>query len=426
MASLEKFDAIVVGAGPAGSSCAYSLASSGIQVLLLERGKYAGSKNVFGGRIYPYSLKEILPHYEKDAPIERHVVKEGVTFMTEKSSMSMNFTSSQPHGFTAMRSKFDRWLSDKAVGKGAVLFPETKVDELIIENDAVKGIKTGADEVFANVVIDCEGVTATLAKRAGLTKDIAPEHVSVGVKEVIELPSGAIDERFGLENGEGFAGVYVGYASNWLRGGGFIYTNKDSISIGVVVKAVDLVEAKVEAPSIIENFKSHSLIEKLLRGGKVVEYSAHTIPEAGLAMVPKLYRNGMLICGDAAGFILNNGYTFRGVDLAISSGIAAADTVKRAREKGDYTESRLSYYMEALEKRRVLTDLRTFRKAPKYMENRRLYTAYPKLICEVLEEMYDIREAGTKKVRKIAREKIKGKVSMITLIRDMLDGANAM
>ncbi len=426
MASLEKFDAIVIGAGPAGSSCAYSLASNGLQVLLLERGKYAGSKNVFGGRIYPYPLKEIIPDYEKDAPIERNVVKEGVTFMTEKSSTSMNFTSSQPYSFTAIRSKFDRWLSEKAVEKGAVLFPETKVDELIIENDMVKGIKTGADEVFADVVVDCEGTTATLAKKAGLRKDIAPEHVSVGVKEVIDLPSSTIDERFGLEGGEGFAGVYVGYASNWLRGGAFIYTNKDNVSIGVVVKAVDLVEAKVEAPSIIENFKSHPLIKKLLRGGKVVEYSAHTIPEAGLAMIPKLYRNGMLVCGDAAGFIINNGYTFRGVDLAISSGIAAADTVKKARERNNYTESSLSYYMQALERRKVLTDLRTFSKAPKYMENRRLYTTYPKMICEVLEEMYGVRNAGTKKVSKIAREKMKGKVSMITLIRDMLAGVNAM
>jgi electron transfer flavoprotein-quinone oxidoreductase len=423
---LEKFDAIVIGAGPAGSSCAYSLAKDGLQVLLLERGKYAGSKNVFGGRIYPYSLKELIPDYEKDAPIERNVVKEGVTFMTEKSSMSMNFTSSQPYSFTAIRSTFDRWLSDKAVGKGAVLFPETKVDKLIVENGMVKGIKTGADEVLADVVIDCEGTIATLAKQAELRKGIAPEHVSVGVKEVIDLPANTIDERFGLEDGEGFAGVYIGYASNWLRGGAFIYTNKDNVSIGVVVKAVDLVEAKVEAPSIIENFKSHALIKKLLKGGKVVEYSAHTIPEAGLAMVPKLYRNGMLVCGDAAGFIINNGYTFRGVDLAISSGIAAADTVKKAREKSDYTESSLSYYIEALEKRKVLTDLRTFSKAPKYMENRRLYTAYPKLICEVLEEMYGIRKAGTKKVSKIAREKMKGKVSMITLIRDMLAGANAM
>ena len=422
---MKEFDAIVVGAGPAGSACAYSLASSGLEVLMLERGKYPGSKNVFGGRIYPYSLKELIPDYDKDAPIERNVAKEGITFMTEKSSASITFASDQPRSFTAIRSKFDRWLADKAVEKGAMLFPETKVDELIIEGNMVKGVKTGQDDVLADVVIDCEGTTATLAKKAGLSSNINPKHVSVGIKDVIELPQNVIEERFGLSENEGFAGVYVGYASSWLRGGAFIYTNKDSVSVGVVVKTVDLVEAKVEVPSIFENFKQHQAIMKLLKGGKTLEYSAHTIPEAGLAMVPKLYRGGFLICGDAAGFIINNGYTFRGVDLAISSGMAAADTIKKAKESNNFDESSLSYYGKALEQRKVLPDMRTFSKGPKYMENRRLYTAYPKVICEILEEMYGIR-GGTKIVRKIAIEKVKSNVSMLALIKDMLAGANAM
>jgi len=423
---LEKFDAIVIGAGPAGSACAYSLANSGLQVLMLERGKYPGSKNVFGGRIYPYSLKELIPDYEKDVPVERNVVKEGITFMNERSSASLTFASTHSSSFTAIRSKFDRWLADKAIEKGALLFPETKVDELIIEKNTVKGVRAGQDHVLGDVVIDCEGTTATLAIKAGLRNNISPQHVSIGLKDVIELPQNVIEERFGLSENEGFAGVYVGYASSWLRGGAFIYTNKDSISIGVVVKAVDLVEAKVEAPSIFENFKQHPAIMKLLKGGKMLEYSAHTIPEAGLAMVPKLYRGGMLVCGDAAGFIINNGYTFRGVDLAISSGMAAADAVKKAKEGNNFGESSLSHYVKALEQRKVLPDMRTFRKGPKYMENRRLYTSYPKLVCEILEEMYGIKGGGTKIVRKIAMEKMKKNVSMLTLIKDMLGGANAM
>ncbi len=132
------------------------------------------------------------------------------------------------------------------------------------------------------------------------------------------------------------------------------------------------------------------------------------------------------MCGDAAGFIINNGYTFRGVDLAISSGMAAADAVKKAKEGNNFGESSLSHYVNALEQRKVLQDMRTFRKGPKYMENRRLYTAYPKLVCEILEGMYGINGGGTKIVRKIAMEKVKKNVSMLTLIKDMLGGANAM
>ena len=144
------YDVIIVGAGPAGTAAAYSLAKNGHQVLILERGKEPGSKNVYGGRIYPYSLAKLIPDFADDAPIERNITKESIMFMTEKSSFQTNFSSDQSvnHGFTAFRSKFDSWFAQKAVEAGAELFPEIKVDDVIFdENRFITGIKSGEDEI---------------------------------------------------------------------------------------------------------------------------------------------------------------------------------------------------------------------------------------------------------------------------------------
>src|SRR5256886_11590853 len=108
-----------------------------------------------------------------------------------------------------------------------------------------------------------------------------------------------------------------------LRGGGFLYTNKASVSIGLVVSSEDLSRKKIEVQDLQTKFRMHPAVQRLLRGGKVVEYSAHLVPELGAGMMPQLSSDGVLVVGDAAGFLINNGYTFRGVDLAIASGIAA-------------------------------------------------------------------------------------------------------
>ena len=179
---MDDFDVIIVGAGPAGSSAAYKLAEQGQQVLLLERGKSPGSKNVYGGRIYPYSLSELIPDYKTDAPIERYVKKENIVFMTESSSTSITYSSyldSDKNSFTAIRSKFDEWLANKAVDKGATLFPEIRVDDIIIENNKVVGIKAGSDEIRAKMTIVADGATSLLSKKAGLRKDSLPDHYSI-------------------------------------------------------------------------------------------------------------------------------------------------------------------------------------------------------------------------------------------------------
>src|SRR5207245_10976428 len=238
--SLGGFEVAVVGAGPAGSAAAITLAREGVQVLLVKRGTFPGSKNVFGGRIYSYALKRLLGDQWKDAPVERFIRKEGITFMTVDSSFSIEYEAKDPKGsFTAVRAKFDKWLAEQAEKVGASLITDSRVDDLVIEGGRVKGIIAGQDKIPTDAVIACDGTTTSHARRAGRATMLDAEEVSMGMKDVVELPAERIEERFGLEPGEGAAHVFVGDCSGGLRGGGFLYTNKDSLALGMVVGADD-------------------------------------------------------------------------------------------------------------------------------------------------------------------------------------------
>lgn len=422
--SLEGFEVAVVGAGPAGSAAALTLAREGVQVLLVERGTFPGSKNVFGGRIYSYALKRLLGERWKDAPVERFVRKEGITFMTADSSFSVEYESKDPTGsFTSIRSKFDKWLAEEAEKAGASLITDSRVDDLVLERGIVKGIIAGPDKIPTDVVIACDGTTTNLARKAGLASMLEPREVSIGMKDVIELPADKMEERLGLEPEEGAAHVFVGECSGGLRGGGFLYTNKDSLALGMVVGADDISTKKVPSHTLMDRLRNHRKVRRLIRGGKTIEYDAHMIPEAGPKMLTRPYTGGMLVAGDAAGHLLNNGYTFRGVDMAIVSGIAAAQTILEARKRKDYSAQSLQTYARRLREEPALKDMYTFSKVPRYLRNNRLYNVYPELVCSAAEAIYRVDGNRKRKIYKELRTQTKGKVSTISLIRDLLAGA---
>ncbi len=422
--SLEGFEVAVVGAGPAGSAAALTLAREGVQVLLVERGTFPGSKNVFGGRIYSYALKRLLGERWKDAPVERFVRKEGITFMTADSSFSVEYESKDPTGsFTSIRSKFDKWLAEEAEKAGASLITDSRVDDLVLERGIVKGIIAGPDKIPTDVVITCDETTTNLARKAGLASMLEPREVSIGMKDVIELPADKMEERLGLEPEEGAAHVFVGECSGGLRGGGFLYTNKDSLALGMVVGADDISTKKVPSHTLMDRLRNHRKVRRLIRGGKTIEYDAHMIPEAGPKMLTRPYTGGMLVAGDAAGHLLNNGYTFRGVDMAIVSGIAAAQTILEARKRKDYSAQSLQTYARRLREEPALKDMYTFSKVPRYLRNNRLYNVYPELVCNAAEAIYRVDGNRKRKIYKELRTQTKGKVSTISLIRDLLAGA---
>ncbi|MDI7261889.1 MAG: FAD-dependent oxidoreductase, partial [Thermodesulfobacteriota bacterium] len=301
-----------------------------------------------------------------------------------------------------------------------------KVDDLLIEEDKVKGVKIGKEEFNSDVVILADGANSLLTQKAGLRKEFSPGDIKQGVKEVIQLPRKTIEERFNLKGNEGVAMEFVGSCTKGLPGGGFLYTNKESLSLGVVVQLGDLVKNHIKASDLLEEFKTHPEIAKLIEGGQTLEYSAHLIPVAGLGMMPRLYRDGLLVTGDAAALLLGTGLILEGSNFAAASGMAAAETVKIAKEKEDFSERTLSHYQQILEKNFVLQDLETFKEAPKFLKNTRIYHLYPKLMIEIVERIFRNNGEPRKGTFRIVREVLKENISIWQLFSDAMKARKAI
>jgi electron transfer flavoprotein-quinone oxidoreductase len=317
-------------------------------------------------------------------------------------------------------------MAKKAEEAGALLITGTRVDDLYWENGKIAGIVAGPDTVKSKVVVAADGVVSDFAQKAGLRKGLTAKEVSVSVKEVIKLPKEKIQNRFNLTKKEGAAYSFVGYATDYLRGGGFLYTNKDTLSLGIVVSSEDLSLQKKEVFEIIENFKLHPFIQKLVRGGKVVEYSAHMIPELGVSTMPALFKDNFLAVGDAAAMLINHGYTYRGVDLAVVSGISAAEAIIFARQNGDYSKLRLMSYPQYLKEKGVLDDMNKFKKTPSFLQNTRIFTTYPRMVCDFFDRMYTVDGKGKERILDIGKDKMFGDVSMFKMFIDMMNGLRSM
>jgi electron transfer flavoprotein-quinone oxidoreductase len=427
-----KFDAIVVGAGPAGCACALKLARAGLETLLVERGKFPGAKNMWGGALYGPVLRDLFPGFFEEAPVERYVAHRKLSFLDEKSCLTVDFTSKgliEPpyHGVTLLRSRFDRWVAGKVEEAGAVVAAGLMAEDLLFDGDRIAGIRAGGDDMPADVVVACDGVNSLLAQKAGLARELGPDDVKLGVKEVIALPRETIEARFGLAGRAGVAWELVGCTAG-VPGGGFIYTNLESLSVGIVVQLGALGRRKLKANDLLESFKAHPTIAGLLDGGSAVEYSAHLIPTAGASRVPGLFRDGFLVAGDAASLVLATGLLLEGANFALASGLAAAETIIAAKEKKDFSAASLSAYGRKLEAGFVLGDLETFRHAAEFLENPRIYGAYPEIACALLERLMGAGGEGEprKKTWAVLREVMRGKVSLWRVLCDMSKARGAL
>ena len=354
-------DVIVVGGGPAGISCAITLARAGKDVVLIERGKFSGSKNVFGGAIYAQPTREIFPNFEKEAPIERKNIEHKYALLGEDDSTVISYKKKHedPVSYTVIRAKFDRWMAQEAKKEGVIIVEETVVRELIVENECVIGVRTELEDYYCNIVVLADGVNSLLAKQIGLRGDIEPEDVAVSVKEVIKLDKEKINDRFLINDDEGCIYELFGGPMLGMLGLGFIYTNENSISIGLGITLNELVERKIKPYEILDKVKSHPIIAPLIKDGEVIEYSAHLIPEGGFKKVPILYGAGVMVCGDAAMFV--NNLHWEGTNLAMISGKLAGETAIIALGREDYCENTLAKYQEKLEESFIMKDLRTYR-----------------------------------------------------------------
>ncbi|MBW5445497.1 FAD-dependent oxidoreductase [Cohnella sp. CFH 77786] len=369
----EKFDAIVVGAGPAGIACAYELAKAGVNVLLLERGEYPGSKNVMGGVLYRQMMEEIIPGFHKGAPVERPIVEQRFMMMDKTSAVTFSYKglewAEEPYNnFTVLRAKFDQWFAQKAVDQGALLVCETVALECLIEGGKVVGVRTDRPDgdLHADVVVLADGVNSLLAKSLGFHKEFRPDEVALATMEILKLDGKTIEDRFNLEAGQGCTIELFGDATKGILGTGFLYTNKDTLSIGVGTLLSGLIKHKIKPYELLEYVKTHPMIRPYLQGAEPQEYLAHLIPEGGYRSMPKVVGDGVLVVGDAAQLV--NAIHREGSNMAMTSGRLAAQTIVAAKARGDYSEASLDSYRQKLMDSFVGQDLKKYKDATHHFD----------------------------------------------------------
>ncbi len=392
----EKFDVIVVGAGPAGSAAAYTLAKGGLSVLQLERGETPGTKNVQGGILYAHALEQIIPDFRDHAPLERHIVEQRMWLMDEGQAVTgmsyrdEGFTTPPHNRYTIVRARFDRWFSEQVKHAGAMLICETTVTDLLRDKHGrVVGVQTerAGGDIYADAVILADGVNSLVGQRAKLRPEIRPEHAALAVKEMLFLPQETVDARFGVGNGQGVVIEIAGRITHGMVGTGFLYTNKDSLSIGIGCMLSDLCREKITPYQLLEGLKRHPAVKPLIAGAEMKEYSAHLIPEGGYKALPRLYGDGWVIVGDSAGFV--NAVHREGANLAMTSGRLAAETLIDLKTRGKpFTATNLAAYKARLDESFIMKDLKKYADVPDFLhDNPHILNTYPTLLNQAAREM---------------------------------------
>lgn len=429
------FDVIVVGAGVAGCVTAYQLGKAGRSVLLIERGSAPGSKNLSGGVLYCDGMQKVFPSFLDDAPYERKIARNLVSFVNADSSVTIDYRDARladpVNAVTVLRAKLDPWLAQQCEDVGVFVMPGVRVDELLTTQGGdglrVVGVKAGEDELRAHVVVAADGVNSFLARNLGLRSKPSKNQVAVGVKSVIALPQDKLEQRFNLSGREGAAFALVGDCTLGVGGGGFFYTNRDSISAGVVLRLDDLVEKGLKSSDIFEHFISSPVLAPYLEDGEIIEYGSHLVAEGGYAMIGETTWDGMVVVGDAAGLTLNTGLTVRGMDLAVGSAVAAAQGIESALEQGDTSKTGLAGYRQALFSSAVGADMKLYEKGPAFLERGRMYKEYGDLLADVLLHEFRVGDQPHQHILGTARAALKrSPIGLRDLVSDAVVGGRSL
>jgi electron-transferring-flavoprotein dehydrogenase len=374
----------IVGGGPAGLACAIRLMQllegdphlteslGEVPVALIEKGKNTGSHLMSGAMMDPSAMRRLFPDLdESEWPTYGPVEKDDIRFLTKRMSLPLKPTPPpfRNHGnHVTSVARLGRFLGEKAEEAGVYILPETSGYKLLVEDEQVIGVRTGdkgrgrdgqplgnfepGSDVVAKATVLAEGTQGHLAGAAIRRFDLGsgdPQQWELGVKEVWEVtkPLDRVIHTMGWP---------LRMSAKYREfGGGFIYPmGDDKVSIGFVT-GLDYRDATFSVHDVMQEFKTHPAIQKILEGGKRVAWGAKTIPSGGYWAMPKqLWAPGMLIAGDSAGMV--NVPKLKGVHLAMHAGMFAAEAIyQRLKAGGDMSD--FSNYQEAVEGSQIEKDI---------------------------------------------------------------------
>jgi electron transfer flavoprotein-quinone oxidoreductase len=428
---MTDFDAVVVGAGRAGTAAAYKLATDGYEVALIERAKEPGMKNVTGGVLYGDVVADLVPEFPEEAPLERHIVEHNIELLHDDAEVGISYRDQELRdepNYTLLLGKFDRWFVEKAEAEGVIFVPETKVVDVTQKsNKAIVHTDRKRGDVSCEAVIAADGVNTTVGRKTGIRRTMRNEDMGLSVKEVIDVGGrDIINERFNLKGEEGAAYVYTGYPKGAPKLGYFIYTYDSKISVGAVGSLETLRwlgdegygESGTPLYSLLEKFKEREAVKPLVRGDTVNEYQGILVPEFSYSELPDRYDRRVCLIGDAAGLVMNKGYTYRGLDYGVKSGVLAAEAVEECEEDGRWDQFGRRYDQQ-LKQSYVMEDMKQHNKLPSFLDNERLYDGYPGIAAETLRGMYSSENDANGLTWRQAYRAFRGSdVGFINLIQD--------
>ncbi|WP_435332690.1 FAD-dependent monooxygenase [Haloarchaeobius sp. TZWWS8] len=380
MTDREHYEAVVVGCGPGGAAAAARLADHGVETLVLERGVDAGSKNVSGGLLYaeqsaPYTIDDLFEDFREEAS-ERPITDYHMDNLAGGKVKSYDLTRLHENDTewcdAVLRRKMDSWLAERVHEKcretGGGLLTEVRVNGLLRENGEIIGVTCDElDDIEADVVIAADGVNSELARDAGLMDWEDPEEYFQGVKAVVDLPEGHVEDEFDVGEDEGVARLFSGDLFEGVRGGGFMYTNQDTLSIGTVFHLDSLAAERAEPHELLDALLTHPYLARWLPEEYVeLEYSAKLVPDSKKAALSNPHRDRLLVVGDAAGQMQAQGPIIKGMNHAVSAGALAADAFVTARGRSGTTAGQR--YTEMLQHEGIMEKL----KPRAYRASRRL------------------------------------------------------
>ena len=367
----EHYEAVVVGAGPGGAAAAAALAQNDVETLVLERGVEAGAKNVSGGLLYgetsaPYTMDDLFPGF-REAATERPVTEYYLHNVAGRKVKTFDITPLHEHDTewsdAVLRRRMDSWVAERVHEMtretGGGLLTDVRVNGLLRRNGEIVGVTCDElDPIVADLVVAADGVNSELARDAGLMNWDEPDEWFQGVKAVVDADPGAVNERFDIGAEEGVAHLFSGDLFEDVRGGGFCYTNEDSLSIGTVFHLDSLVAQNAEPHELLDALLTHPMLADWL-GDEYdeLEYSAKLVPDSKKAAHPSPHRDRLVLVGDAAGQMQAQGPIIKGMNHAVTAGALAAEAYVEAKSRGNPHRAG-DRYQKRLEDEGVMAKLR--------------------------------------------------------------------